>query len=182
MGGRRDEGMPRMTNERLPERSIPDRSPGHAFIAMTRPAGRTGATYSRTNDELGGRNDECGGGGIQALSKRRNIIPDRSPGHAFVPIHRTLNCSSLGRTDRRCCLDRRHGEEPRFGEGIQATGAAHTSPTVLGCILASRPIQRQDTGCHTGPIQRQDTGCHYLARIGLKHPVIQLIDIVRDRQ
>ena len=24
-----------MANERLPERSIPDRSPGHAFIAMT---------------------------------------------------------------------------------------------------------------------------------------------------
>ena len=30
-----DEGIPRMTNEMLPERSIPDRSPGHAFIAMT---------------------------------------------------------------------------------------------------------------------------------------------------
>ena len=29
-----DEGMPRMANERLPERSIPDRSPGHAFIAI----------------------------------------------------------------------------------------------------------------------------------------------------
>ena len=34
MGGRIDEGMPRMANERLPERSIPDRSPGHAFIAI----------------------------------------------------------------------------------------------------------------------------------------------------
>ena len=33
MGGRIDEGMPRMANERLPERSIPDRSPGHAFIS-----------------------------------------------------------------------------------------------------------------------------------------------------
>ena len=32
--GRNDEGMPRMANERLPERSIPDRSPGHAFIAI----------------------------------------------------------------------------------------------------------------------------------------------------
>ena len=31
---RNDEGMPRMANERLPERSIPDRSPGHAFIAI----------------------------------------------------------------------------------------------------------------------------------------------------
>ena len=30
------EGMPRMANERLPERSIPDRSPGHAFIAIAR--------------------------------------------------------------------------------------------------------------------------------------------------
>ena len=40
MGGRIDEGMPRMANERLPERSIPDRSPGHAFVRMTkRPAG-----------------------------------------------------------------------------------------------------------------------------------------------
>ena len=34
MGGRIGEGMPRMANERLPERSIPDRSPGHAFIAI----------------------------------------------------------------------------------------------------------------------------------------------------
>ena len=42
-----------MANERLPEWSIPDRSPGHAFIAMTRPAGRTGATYFRANDEAG---------------------------------------------------------------------------------------------------------------------------------
>ena len=33
-GGRIDEGMPRMANERLPERSIPDRSPGHAFMAI----------------------------------------------------------------------------------------------------------------------------------------------------
>ena len=41
MGGRIDEGMPRMANERLPERSI--------FIAMTRPAGLTGAAYFRTN-------------------------------------------------------------------------------------------------------------------------------------
>ncbi len=28
------EGMPRMANERLPEGSIPDRSPGHAFVAI----------------------------------------------------------------------------------------------------------------------------------------------------
>ena len=34
-GGRIDEEMPRMANERLPERSIPDRSPGHAFVSMT---------------------------------------------------------------------------------------------------------------------------------------------------
>ncbi len=34
MWGRIDEGMPRMANERLPERSIPDRSPGHAFVAI----------------------------------------------------------------------------------------------------------------------------------------------------
>ena len=34
MRGRNDEWMPRMTNERLLERSIPDRSPGHAFIAI----------------------------------------------------------------------------------------------------------------------------------------------------
>ncbi len=33
-GGRVDEGMPRMAIERLPERSMPDRSPGHAFIAI----------------------------------------------------------------------------------------------------------------------------------------------------
>ena len=37
MWGRIDEGMPRMANERLPERSIPDRSPGHAFIAIAHP-------------------------------------------------------------------------------------------------------------------------------------------------
>ena len=53
MGGRIGEGMPRMANKRLPERSIPDRSPGHAFIAMTRPARLTGAAYFRTNDEAG---------------------------------------------------------------------------------------------------------------------------------
>ena len=34
LGGRIDEGMPRMANERLPEGSIPDRSPGHAFVAI----------------------------------------------------------------------------------------------------------------------------------------------------
>ncbi len=34
VGGRIDEGMPRMTNERLREQSIPDRSPGHAFITI----------------------------------------------------------------------------------------------------------------------------------------------------
>ena len=44
MGGRIGEGMPRMANERLPERSIPDRSPGHAFVRMTRVG-----IYSRTN-------------------------------------------------------------------------------------------------------------------------------------
>ena len=37
MGGRIDEGMPQMANEWLPERSIPDRSPGHAFIAIAHP-------------------------------------------------------------------------------------------------------------------------------------------------
>ena len=34
--GRNDQGMSRMSNERLLERSIPDRSPGHAFIAIAR--------------------------------------------------------------------------------------------------------------------------------------------------
>ncbi len=38
--GRNDEGMPRMTNERLLERSIPDPSPGHAFIAIAHPGWR----------------------------------------------------------------------------------------------------------------------------------------------
>ena len=73
-----------MANERLPERSIPDRSPGHAFIAIAHaglvPAHqgmkigcigwwesssviattRTSPLDSRLrgNDELGGRNDE----------------------------------------------------------------------------------------------------------------------------
>ena len=32
--GRSDQGMSRMINERLLEPSIPDRSPGHAFIAI----------------------------------------------------------------------------------------------------------------------------------------------------
>ena len=32
--GRNDQGMPRVTNERLLEQAIPDRSPGHAFIAI----------------------------------------------------------------------------------------------------------------------------------------------------
>ena len=38
----------------------------------------TGHAFDRGNDELGGRNDECGGGVIQAHSTPRNII--------FVPI------------------------------------------------------------------------------------------------
>ena len=39
-----------MANERLPERSIPDRSPGHAFVPMTNlVGGTTGTCYSRTN-------------------------------------------------------------------------------------------------------------------------------------
>ena len=28
------EAMPRMANERLPQRSIPDRGPGHSFMAI----------------------------------------------------------------------------------------------------------------------------------------------------
>ena len=32
-----------MANERLPERAIPDRRPGHAFVPITGPAGVTGA-------------------------------------------------------------------------------------------------------------------------------------------
>ena len=36
MGGRIGEGTPRMANERLPEQSIPDRSPGHTFVAIAR--------------------------------------------------------------------------------------------------------------------------------------------------
>ena len=47
MGGRIGEGMPRMANERLPEQSIPDRSPGHAFIAMTNSV--AGTIHFRTN-------------------------------------------------------------------------------------------------------------------------------------
>ena len=38
----------------------------------------TGHAFDRGNDELGGRNDECGGGVIQAHSKPRNVI--------FVPM------------------------------------------------------------------------------------------------
>ena len=33
VGARINEGMPRMANERLLDRCIPDRGPGHAFIA-----------------------------------------------------------------------------------------------------------------------------------------------------
>ena len=40
VGGRNDEEMPRMANERLLERSVPDRSPGHAFIAIAHPVCR----------------------------------------------------------------------------------------------------------------------------------------------
>ena len=47
MGGRIDEGMPRMANERLPERSI--------FIAMTRPAGLTGVSMASENVRLSGQ-------------------------------------------------------------------------------------------------------------------------------
>ncbi len=34
--GRNDEGTPRLTDERLLEQSIPDRSPGNAFVPMKR--------------------------------------------------------------------------------------------------------------------------------------------------
>ena len=66
MGGRIGEGMPRMANETLPERSI--------FIAMTMPGGRT---------------DECGGDGIQALLRLRSIIfvPRRWKGLALLNPH-----------------------------------------------------------------------------------------------
>ena len=39
-GGRIDEGIPQMANERLPEQSIPDRSPGHAFVPIAHPGWR----------------------------------------------------------------------------------------------------------------------------------------------
>ncbi len=38
--GRSDEGMSRMTKERLLERSIPDRSLGHAFVPIAHPGWR----------------------------------------------------------------------------------------------------------------------------------------------
>ena len=44
----------------------------------------TGHAFDRGNDELGGRNDECGGGVIQAHSKPRNVI--------FVPRYENWHC------------------------------------------------------------------------------------------
>ena len=44
-GGRNDEGGPRMINESLADRSVPDRSPRRAL---------------HSNDELGGRNENLG--------------------------------------------------------------------------------------------------------------------------
>ena len=46
--GRNDEGTPRMSSEKLIELSIPCRSPGHAFVPMTKwMAGLRGAAKSR---------------------------------------------------------------------------------------------------------------------------------------
>ena len=67
--GRNDEGMPRMTNERQLERSIPDRSPGHAFVPMHLAAahqcmkievltGGSFATHTPTLDSGFRRNDD----------------------------------------------------------------------------------------------------------------------------
>ncbi len=47
MGGRIGEGTPRMANERLLEQSIPDRSPGHTFVAIARAGWRRHTKESR---------------------------------------------------------------------------------------------------------------------------------------
>ena len=54
--GRNDQGMPRVTNERLLERAIPDRSPGHALIAILMPAGAGTPRYEKPELWLGTAN------------------------------------------------------------------------------------------------------------------------------
>ena len=100
-----------MANERLPEQSIPDRSPGHAFVQSLMPAGAGTPRYENwvhwLMEESGvvcathpapswtspsatflfrpwavGRVSVVGVAG----RCRGSFIPDRSPGHAFVPI------------------------------------------------------------------------------------------------
>ncbi len=55
MGGRNDELMSRMTNERLLERSIPNRSPGHVFIAIGHAGWRRHTKVGKLGALVGGR-------------------------------------------------------------------------------------------------------------------------------
>ncbi len=108
-----------MANERLPERSIPDRSPGHAFIAIAHagccrrtklskagvvvwyselarrilprpsptPAGDKPPRYIFSLRHRSSVYKSAGfAGGEPALRLIGGHIPDRSPGHAFVPM------------------------------------------------------------------------------------------------
>ena len=155
MGGRIDEGMPRMANERLPERSIPDRRHGTCFHS-NRPCRRVPAhqgvkprscdlvwrvgtvgsatphsdpsggqapalhflvppsiiglqfgtfrprragievdwgAHFRTNDDLRRRRDE---GAPRTFVQRllELSIPDRRPGHAFVPSYGVIELAN----------------------------------------------------------------------------------------
>ena len=95
MGGRNDEGMPRMANERLPERSIPDRSPGHAFVAIAHGGW--------------GRHTKVWGAGVVVWYSElaRRILPrptptpagDKPPRYIFSFCHRPLVYNSA-RFDR----------------------------------------------------------------------------------
>ena len=96
MWGRIDEGMPRMANERLPERSIPDRSPGHAFVAIA-------------HGGWGRRTKVWGAGVVVWYSElARRILPrptptpagDKPPRYIFSFCHRPLVYNSA-RFDRR---------------------------------------------------------------------------------
>ena len=101
-----------MTNERLLERSIPDPSPGHAFIAIAHAGWRRHtqgmkircagwwksqvSSVPRTPPLAGDKPQpyislatlgcRCSGDSGWCRRPVPEFIPDRSPGHTFVPI------------------------------------------------------------------------------------------------
>ena len=118
MGGRIGEGTPRMANERLPERSIPDRSPGRTFVAIARAGWRRHTKESKA--------------GVVAWYSElaRRILPRPTP-------------SPAGDKPPRYIFSFRH--RPSVYNSARFTGGEPASSLMGGHIFVRMPLARLAT-------------------------------------